>query len=328
MPARPKVQPRSWNEPILAPLVLVRGPEDLLRERAVAGVLHLARERDPEVERVNLDGTGYGPGELQVATSPSLFGEAKIVVISGLESGTDALIADLVDYAAAPDGESIVVVVHGGGVRGKRALDAITGCGAPVMQCDEIKKDADKARFVGDEFRAVRRRIDAEAVRALLAAVGSDLRELAAACSQLHADTEGQITVEVVDQYYGGRVEATGFKVADAAVAGDAAGAVALLRHALDTGVDPVPVVAALAMKLRNLARVAALRGGTVTARELGMQDWQVRNAQNDLRRWHPEGLATAIEAVARADHEVKGAGRDPVYAVEKAVLTVAALVH
>ena len=34
--------------------------------------------------------------------------------------------------------------------------------------------------------------------------------------------------------------------------------------------------------------------------------------------------LATAITAVAQADAEVKGAGRDPVYAVEKAVLTIA----
>jgi len=85
-----------------------------------------------------------------------------------------------------------------------------------------------------------------------------------------------------------------------------------------------VPIVAALALRLRTLARVAAIRGGSVTARELGLQDWQVRNANRDLARWTPEGLATAITAVAQADAEVKGAGRDPVYAVEKAVLTIA----
>jgi DNA polymerase-3 subunit delta len=127
-----------------------------------------------------------------------------------------------------------------------------------------------------------------------------------------------------VDRYYGGRVEATGFKVADAAVSGDGGNAVALLRHALAVGTDPVPLIAALAMRLRTLAKVAAIRGGAVTARDLGMQEWQVRNAQRDLQRWTPEGLATAISAVAQADAEVKGAGRDPVYAAEKAVLTIA----
>lgn len=52
--------------------------------------------------------------------------------------------------------------------------------------------------------------------------------------------------------YHGGKVEATGFKVADAAVAGDAGEALRLLRHAIAVGVDPVPIVAVLAQRLRH----------------------------------------------------------------------------
>ena len=315
---------RSWDEPALAPIVLVRGPEELLRERAVDGVVRLAREQDPETEKVVLDGPLYGAGQLQVAASPSLFGESKIVVITSADAGTDELYADLLDHVQRPDPETTVVVVHGSGQRGKKAIDAILSSGAPVLQCDEVKRDAEKAEFVARELREARRRAEPEAVRALVDALGTDLRELSSAVSQLVADTSGTITVAVVDRYYGGRVEATGFKVADAAVAGDDGGAVALLRHALATGADPVPLVAALAMRLRTLAKVAALRGGAVTARELGLQDWQVRNAQKDLQRWTPEGLAGAITAVAQADAEVKGACRDPVYAVERAVLAIA----
>jgi len=321
---RPAAKTRRWDEPALAPIVLVRGPEELLRERALDGVVALTREGDPETEKVILDGTSYAAGQLVVAASPSLFGEAKIVVITGAEACTDDLITDLVAYVAAPDEETTVVVVHGGGVRGKKALDAIIASGAPVMQCDEIKRDSDKAEFVAGELRRARRKAEPEAVRALVDALGGDLRELAAATTQLIADTSGLITEAMVDRYYGGRVEATGFKVADAALTGNVGSAVALLRHALATGVDPVPIVAALAIKLRTLARVAAIRGGNVTARELGLQDWQVRNAQNELRRWNPEGLAAAITAVAQADAEVKGASRDPIYAVEKAVLIIA----
>ncbi|MDO8151059.1 DNA polymerase III subunit delta [Isoptericola sp. b408] len=315
---------RPWDDPTLAPVILVRGPEDLLAERAVDGVLALAREQDPAVEKAELDAPTYAAGQLTVAASPSLFGEAKAVVVRGAEACTEDLVADVVDYVAAPDPETIVVVVHRGGNRGKKMLDAIVATGAPVLQCDAITKDADKVAFVAGEFRAARRRAEQAAVRALVDALGNDLRELAAACSQLVADTAGTISAETVDRYYGGRVEATGFKVADAAVAGDAGAAVALLRHALATGADPVPVVAALALRLRTLARVAAIRGGLTTARELGLQDWQVRNAQRDLSRWTPEGLAAAISAVAQADADVKGGGRDPVYAVERAVLTIA----
>ncbi|WP_245993360.1 DNA polymerase III subunit delta [Xylanimonas allomyrinae] len=316
---------RSWDEPTLAPLVLVRGPEELLRERAVEGIVGLARERDPQTEKAQLDGPTYGAGQLQVAASPSLFGEAKVVVLAGADAGTDEMYADVLAYAANPDHETTVVVVHGSGQRGKKMLDTIVASGAPVLQCDAVTRDAEKAEFVARELRAARRRAEPEAVRALVDALGTDLRELASAVAQLVADTTGTLTTGVVDRYYGGRVEATGFKVADAAVAGDAGGAVALLRHALATGADPVPLVAALALRLRTLAKVAALRGGAVTARELGLQDWQVRNAQKDLQRWTPEGLARAITAVAQADAEVKGAGRDPVYAVETAVLAIAA---
>jgi DNA polymerase III subunit delta len=315
---------RRWDEPTLAPVVLVRGPEELLAERAVDGVVRLARERDPEVEKVELEGATYASGQLTVAASPSLFGEAKVVVLLGTEAGTEDLVADIVAYAGNPDPDTTVIVVHGGGQRGRRMVDAVVASGAPVLECDPVTRDADKAQFVADEFRAAKRRADAAAVRALVDALGADLRELASACSQLVADTTGTVTEAVVDRYYGGRVEATGFRVADAAVAGDAGSAVALLRHALATGADPVPIVAALAIRLRTLAKVAAIRGGGVTARELGLQDWQVRNANRDLSRWTPEGLATSISAVAQADAEVKGAGRDPVYAVEKAVLTIA----
>lgn len=316
---------RSWDEPTLAPVVLVRGAEPLLAERAVDGVVGLARARDPEIEKVELEGTTYGPGQLVVAASPSLFGEAKIVVVRSAESGTEDLMADLISYVGSPDEETVLVVVHGGGQRGKKMLDTITKSGAPVMVCEPVTKDGEKASFVAGEFKAARRRADAEAVRALVEALGSDLRELAAACSQLIADTTGTITAATVDKYYGGRVEATGFRVADAAVAGDAGGAVALLRHALDTGLDPVPIVAALALRLRNLAKVASMRGGGgFAARDIGMAPWQVDRARKDLRSWTPEGLAAAISAVAQADADVKGESRDPVFAVERAVLTIA----
>ena len=55
------------------------------------------------------------------------------------------------------------------------------------------------------------------------------------------------------------------------------------------------------------------------------MAPWQVDRAVRELRSWTPEGLATAISAVAQADAEVKGEGRDARFAVERAVLAIAA---
>ncbi|UER53201.1 hypothetical protein HJG43_09475 [Kineosporiaceae bacterium SCSIO 59966] len=60
-------------------------------------------------------------------------------------------------------------------------------------------------------------------------------------------------------------------------------------------------------------------------AKQLGMAPWQVERARRDLRGWTPQGLAAALHALADADVAVKGGGRDPVYAAEKAVIAVAA---
>ncbi len=326
--SRPSTPSRSttWDAVELAPVVLVRGAEGLLIERAVHRLQRLARAADPEVEFSELEAATYSGGMLQVATSPSLFAETSLVVVRGAEATTDELIADILAYLPAPDADAIVIIEHRGGQRGKKMLDAIAASGAPVAVCEAIKKDSDKAAFAAAEFRTHKRRADAGAVRALVEAVGSDLRELAAACAQLCSDTTGTINEAVVTKYYGGRVEATGFRVADAAVAGQQAQAVALVRHALATGLDPVPIVAVLAMKLRTLAKVAAMRGrGSLNARDLGLAPWQVDRARKDLQNWTPEGLATAITAVADADAEVKGGGRDPLFAVERAVLRICA---
>lgn len=305
--------------------MLVSGPEGLLGDRAVERLVQRARERDPGVEVTRLDAGEYGTGTLGVVTSPSLFAEDRVVVVDAVERASDELITDALAYVAAPQSDVVLVLRHGGGQRGKKLLDTVRAGGWPVVSCEAVKKDAEKSAFVTAELRRAGRRAEAKAVRALLDAVGSDLRELAAACAQLVSDTTGTIGAAAVERYYGGRIEATGFRVADAAIEGDAGGAVALLRHALATGVDPVPVVAALGAKLRILAKVAATRGrGSGAVRELALAPWQVDRALKDLARWTPEGLATAISAVAQADAEVKGESRDPRFAVERAVLRVA----
>ena len=273
-----------------APVILVTGPEDYLAARAMDSVRSQARAADPDLEVTRLDAGSYAGGELILAASPSLFGERTLIEVHGLESMSEEFLRVGLAY------------------------------------CQPLKQDADKAAFVAAEFKGSGRRIEREAVEALVAAVGSSLAELAAACGQLQLDAASTVDAATVEKYYGGRVEATAFKVADAALAGDAARALSAFRHALDTGVDPVPMVAAVASKLRTLARVAGARGlANAIARELGMQPWLVEQAQRDIRGWTPQSLAAAIRAVAEADAQVKGLARDPAYAVEHALSVVSA---
>ena len=80
-----------------------------------------------------------------------------------------------------------------------------------------------------------------------------------------------------------------------------------------------------LAQQARQLIKVgSAGRGGSADlARDLGMAPWQVDKARRALGGWTADALATCVTAIAAADFEVKGGGRDPVYAVERCVLTI-----
>jgi DNA polymerase-3 subunit delta len=77
------------------------------------------------------------------------------------------------------------------------------------------------------------------------------------------------------------------------------------------------------------IARVATARqggaGADAVARQLGVPAWKVKKPLQQLGGWRPEGLAVAVQAVARADAEVKGGGDDAAYALERALLDVAA---
>ena len=315
----------TWRDVSPAAIVLVGGPEEYLGIRAMDRVRAQVRAAAPDVEVSRINAAAYEPGTLLMQVSPSLFGESKLIEVEAVESMNEAFLTDALAYLGRPEEDAVLVLRHGGGARGKKLLDATRKGGWPVVDCQPLKKDAEKAAFVVSEFKAGGRRIEQEAVQALVNAVGASLSELAAACSQLIADAGTTVTSELVDRYYGGRIEATAFKVADAAMAGNGPLALSTLRHALATGADPVPLVAALAAKLRTVARVAGASGSSAQiAAELGMQPWLVEQAQRDVRRWTPDGLVRSIQATAEADAQVKGLSRDPVYAVEHAVTVIA----
>src|SRR6187402_2138541 len=322
-PAKAAIPQLRWDQVRPAPVVLVSGPETVLADRAIRLLRDTLRAEDPSLEVSDLDASQYAPGELLTLASPSLFGEPRMIRVDAVERCSDAFLEEALAYIASPPDDSYLVLRHSSGVRGKKLLDAIrsgTGGGIEIV-CAELKRDADKFDFVTAEFQAARRRITGGAQRALVAAFSDDLAELAAACQQLLSDTAEEITEATVDKYYGGRVETTAFAVADAAIAGRHGEALGLLRHALASGADPVPVVAAFASKVRTMAKVSGARGSSQDlGQRFGLAPWQVDRARRDLQGWTDEGLGRTIEALAATDAQVKGAGRDPVYALERMV--------
>ncbi|MFD1366710.1 DNA polymerase III subunit delta [Actinoplanes sichuanensis] len=315
------------NAPPPPSLLLVQGDEELLAARAVAEAIEAARAADPGADVREYEGGTLAAGEVAEMLSPSLFGGRRVLVIrSGQDARKDLTIA-LLAYAKSPDPEVNLIVTHVGGAKGKAFADGLRAAGATVVPVMKMKKDSERIAFVRNEFRRNGARCDDSAAAALLQAVGTDLREIAAACSQLLADTDGKITEAVVARYYKGRAEVTGFAVADAAMVGDLPGALEALRWALHVGVDPVPIADALADGVRTVARVASAGRGNPyqLAGSLGMPAWKIEKAQARSRGWTPEGLVDAMRAAADCNAAVKGGAEDRGYALEQTVFAIAA---
>jgi DNA polymerase-3 subunit delta len=319
----------AWHDRRVS-LHLVSGDEELLVERAISTVLHHARAEagTDDVPVSRLRAGEVTTSELVELLSPSLFADQRVVVLdAAAEAGKDA--AALIASAAAdlPAG-TVLVVVHSGGGRAKALADDIRKLGADVHPCARITKFSERVDFVRAEFRSHRVDVDDDVVTAFIDAVGSDLRELASACSQLVADTGGHVDVSAVHRYHRGRADVSGFDIADKAVVGDVSGSLETLRWAMMRGVPHVLLADALAEAVHTIARVGPLAGDPYRlAAELGMPPWRVKKAQRQARGWSTDSVAAAMRLVATLNADVKGAAADADYVLEATTRRVAELV-
>jgi DNA polymerase III subunit delta len=323
-------------------VTLIVGDEELLVSRAVARVVGAALTPEASAAkegggagglddagsaREDVEAGGCSADQLAALVSPSLFAEHRSIVLRGLQDADKDLVAAVVAFAETPEPGIEIIAVHAGGAKGKASVDALKSAGARVVEVPRLTTVRDREQFVAEEVRAAGAGIDRDAAAELVGAIGSDLRELATAAAQLCADVGGQISLDEVAVYYRGQAESTGFAVADRAVEGNLGAALETLRWAFATGLDPILVSSSLAANLRLIAQVGTAGPGSpdAVAARLRMPAWKVRRAQGWLRRWRPEAVGEALQAVATADADLKGGADDAAYAVERAVMVVAA---
>jgi len=306
---------------------LLLGSEGALADRALAKLLAELKEEKAEITTVSAAEAQVG--DIADGLAPSLFSERRALVIKDLQDLPDESKDEITRYLSQPDPTMTLVFIHKGGVKGKALLDALKKVKPEIISCDAIKKEADKESFVRDLFLDSGRKATPGAIKAMVGALGNDLRELQSAVSQIALDAPaGAIDEAMVDKFHQGRIETTGFDVADATIDGNLPIALVTLRSALETGTDPVMVTSAIASSLRSLAKVSGTNKGSKSfelAGELGMAPWQIDKARRQLQSWTPRGIANAVEAIAKADADVKGASSDPIFALEKALASIAA---
>ncbi len=268
---------------------LVTGADEFIAERTIGAVRRAVQTADADADMSDLSASELGPGAFAEITSPSLFASMRCVVVHTLEDLPDDAVEPLLAYVAAPAPDVALVLHHTSGVKGKAFLDKLRKAGVVEVKAAPLKK-WELAEWVVAEVRGHGAKIDDRAARALVDAIGEDIRGLAGAAEQLAADCAGDpITDSVVRRYFGGRAEVKGFAVADAAINGKTGDAFEQLRWAFANGVDPVLITSAVAGGLRGVARYLAATRGIAEAdlaREVGVPAWKLKSLSAQSRGW------------------------------------------
>ncbi|MDU2597793.1 MAG: DNA polymerase III subunit delta, partial [Dermabacter sp.] len=168
----------QWHSIEPAPVVLIAGKEALLAQRALERIVRLSRERHADLEIHRFTSTEITKSDVLQYTAPSLFGEPRLVIIDEVTRGAEPLINALMKYVQSPEQDVTLVLINRGDQRAKKLLDAVKKSGAPWVNAAEIKTAKAKMTFARSEFSRARRRVNSDAVKALVDAFGADLMEL------------------------------------------------------------------------------------------------------------------------------------------------------
>jgi DNA polymerase-3 subunit delta len=89
-----KAKEVNWRSAKAAPVVFVSGPEQYLADRAIRSIREQLRKDNASLEIHEIEASEYLPGQLAAVSSPSLFMDPRLVIISGIEKCTDAFIEE------------------------------------------------------------------------------------------------------------------------------------------------------------------------------------------------------------------------------------------
>ena len=246
-------------------------------------------------------------------------GEARLVVVDGVETWKTADVKGLETYLAAPAPSTVLALV-GDGVKRDSVLAKAVAEKGQVLAYDVTKKQLPE--WVAEQFARVGASADREACRALVEAVGEDVGDLASEIQKLATWANGeQITRANVEELAVGRAETPIFAVTDAWGRRDVAGTLRATESLLDRSHRPrsgelIRLVASLVGhigRVRKASRLAdeGVRSSEIASR-LKMHPFVAEKATKQAANFSPDELARAIVRLAELDAGAKGGSRLP----------------
>jgi DNA polymerase-3 subunit delta len=317
------------------PVVLVHSDTPLLREEASARVRG-AVLADGEAERHAFRGEESPDFDAirRELAAPSLFASRRLVELhfGDASPGAEAT-ALLADFAADPAPDAVLLVSAGyqsRAVQRKKWFKAVEGAGVSVGLFPPRREEL--PGWLAGRLRGHGLSADRDALALLAERVEGNLEAAAAEAEKLAlyaGGAAGPLDADTVLAAVGDQARFTAFDLAEAAVAGSperTRRALAVLRA---EGVEPLPVIGALAREVRNLIRLRdrTSRGEDTetVCRDLKIFPPRKTAVQKRARRLQPGEGERVLARLARADDLAKSAGADATWrGLETAALALA----
>jgi DNA polymerase-3 subunit delta len=275
------------------PPVILLWSEDafLLREAAMIGL--------GETKATEVDAAGWEGGELQSLATPSLFGEARALLVNDARSLRKETLEDLARYLVAPDPDATLVLCCLVAERG-RVPAALLKLVEPVGEVWLVARAKDGGLDLA-----------MPGARGLVEVLGPDPGQLVGALQQLRAAfPEQRVGPREVARQFRGLGEQKTWDLCDRAFGKDLPGAIRSLRAIEEGGDDPLMVLGGIAARLRDLLKVRSLPDRmppAEVAKEAGLRfDWQARRYQQQARNFSLGQLVELHDRVTEADRALK----------------------
>lgn len=258
-------------------------------------------------------------GALQTS---SLLGGKRLVIVRDAQDLKKEHGEALISYLESPSPDSVLVLV----AEGKTKVDqAIKAHGAIVML--DSPKGRKLVAWLKERSREHKIKLDDRGAWTLIDSVGTDLRDLDGALSQLSTSLGVGAAIGAAE------VRAAFPRLADERVFAftDAVGdrrlsvAMSTLRRLLDQGDEPLVLFGSLNAHIKRMlrARRYAERGPQAVGDALGLPGWRAERLTKQSRSYREEELVAAVATLADTDVEMKGGDLPPAAALERAVIRI-----
>jgi DNA polymerase III subunit delta len=298
----------------LKPVYLVYGEDESKLDAWRTRVKRRAGEDGGAGALEELDATSASPEDVAAAMSTLTFAVGRrYVVVEGVE-GWKAGALEPLEVAMGDMPPDTVLVLLARGKVPKRLSDAVGKAGGAVHEYG-APKPWELPGWVVERAREVDLRLEPDAAKALIAAVGTGQQRLLREIEKLAigAHPRGELSAEEVEELAAGDIAPEVYELADAIASGDAPGAVRLAEALRSRDDPPGRLLYTIVRRLREVHKAVELLDSGLpdqkVAAELGTPPWLAKRIVAQAKKADREALERGLCVFADLELDLRGGG-------------------